>query len=233
MNDLNSNVKSILKSAAGSFLASDFDKALEQLKKAEVLDKDNPEILYNLGISYSRLELYNTALEYFRKVLELESKYIDMLNVKKNISYCLIHLEQFSESIHLLDEVLSDSPSDVAALNMKGFCLEKNGKINEALRIYSAIFRYDKKNLNSMNATAYLMARQGIELNKALEIAKFVHTKNRSNPAYNDTLGYVYFKNGNYEDAEKYLRLAYNEHPFDKEIAEHISELKKATQTDK
>lgn len=228
MNDLNSEVKSILKSASGSLLASDFDKALEQLKKAEVLDRDNPEILYNLGISYSRLELYKTALEYFRRVLSLQSKFIDILNVKKNISFCLIHLEQFSESMLLLDEVLSDSPSDIAALNMKGFCLEKTGKINEALRTYSTIFRYDRKNLNSMNSTAYLMAKQGIELTKALEIAKYVHMKNRSNPAYNDTLGYIYFKTGNYEDAGKYLQLACTEHPFNEEISGHMKELKKA-----
>jgi len=233
MNDLNSSIRSILTSAAGSFLSSDYDKALAELKKAEVLDKDNPETLYNLGISYSRLELYKTALDYFRKVESLESKFIDMLHVKKNISFCLIHLDKFTEALQILDKVLTDTPSDITALNMKGYCLEKTGKINESLRTYSRIFRYDKKNLNSMNSTAYLMAKLGIELQKALEIAKFVHSMNRSNASYNDTLGYVYLKTGNYEDAEKYLKLAQSEHPFNRDIAEHIVELKTAVQNRK
>jgi len=92
MDDLNSSVQSILKSASGSLLSSDYSSALQELKKGEVLDKDNPEILYNLGITYTRLGLFKTAFEYFNRVLSLKFQFIDMLHVKKNIAYCLINL---------------------------------------------------------------------------------------------------------------------------------------------
>ena len=222
MNDLNSSVQSILKSAAGSLLSSDYTSALEELKKGEVLDKDNPEILYNLGIAYTRLGLFKTALEYFNRVLSLKFQFIDMLHVKKNNVFCLIHLEQYDEALKLLEQILQDFPSDIQALNMKGYCLEKSGKINDSIRTYSEVFKYDKTNLNSMNSTAYLMAKQGINIKKALEIAEYVYRRDRNNPAYRDTLGYLYLKSGDYNQAEKHLSAGFKEMPFSSVIASHI-----------
>ncbi len=226
MDDLNSSVKSLLKSAAGNLLSYDYSTALEELKKGEVLDRDNPEILYNLGITYTRLGLYKTALEYFGRVLSLESRFIDIHHVKKNIAFCLINLENYSDALKNLESILHDFPADVPALNMKGYCLEKSGRVNDSIRTYSEIFRHDKSNYNSMNSTAYLMAKQGINLKKALEIAEYVYRHNRSNPAYRDTLGYVYLKSGDYDRAEKHLKAAFRDMPFSNEIASHIEELK-------
>jgi tetratricopeptide (TPR) repeat protein len=227
MNDLNSSVQSILKSAAGSLLSSDYTAALEELKKGEVLDKDNPEILYNLGIAYTRLGLFKTALEYFNRVLSLKFQFIDTLQVKKNIAFCLINLEQHQDALTILEEILQDFPSDIQAMNMKGYSLEKTGRINDSIRAYSEVFKYDKTNLNSMNSTAYLMAKLDINIKKALEIAEFICRRDRNNPAYKDTLGYIYLKTGNYEQAEKHLNAAFTEMPFNSEIASHIEELKK------
>lgn len=227
MIDINSSVQSILKSAAGSMLSYDYTSALEELKKGEVLDRDNPEILYNLGIAYTRLGLYKTALEYFSRVLSLESRFIETLNVKKNIAFCLIHLEKYDEALKSLENILSDFPSDIQALNMKGYSLEKSGRINDSIRAYSEVFRYDKSNLNSMNSTAYLMAKLGINIKKALEIAEYVYKRNRNNPAYRDTLGYIYLKSGDLDQAEKHLNAAFRDMPFSSEVASHLEELKK------
>jgi len=226
MDDLNSSIQSILKSAAGNLISSDYNSALEELKKAEVKDKDNPEILYNLGITYTRLGLFKTALDYFNRVVSLEIRFIDIQHVKKNLAFCLIHMERYDEAIQYLDSVLQDFPSDIQALNMKGYSLEKSGKINDSLRTYSEVFKYDKTNINTLNSTAYLMAKQGINLDKALEIAAYIYRRDRNNPAYRDTLGYIYLKSGNYDLAEKHLNAALNELPFNTEIAEHMKELR-------
>ena len=105
---------------------------------------------------------------------------------------------------------------------MRGYCLEKKGELKDALKAYREIFRYDRSNINSLNSTSYLMASLGIELKSALKIAKFVYQKDKSNPAYNDTLGFVYMKLGNYQEAEKYLKTASSMLPFNDEINIHI-----------
>lgn len=225
MDDINSILNSIKKSALSDLFSGDFDSAIEELKKAEMLDRENPEILFNLGIAYSRKGLFRTACDYFMRVLQLKSSFINSAMVKKNLAFCHIQNKNYNDAISFLDEVINDYSSDILALNMKGYCLEKKGKLKEALKSYREIFRYDRSNINSLNSTSFLMASLGIELNSALKIAKFVYNKNRTNPAYIDTLGYVYMKQGDYKEAYKYLKSASALLPFNEEINAHIKEL--------
>lgn len=227
MDDINSILNDIKKTALNDIFTGDYDSAIEDLKKAEMLDRENPEILFNLGIAYCRKGLFKTAHDYFEKVLNLKITYINSATVKKNIAFCLIKRENYIEAMALLDEVIRDFKSDVQALNMRGYCLEKKGDLKNALKAYREIFNFDRSNLNSLNSTSYLMASLGIELNSALKIAKFVYEKDKTNPAYNDTLGFVYMKLGNYDEAEKYLKKASLILPFDNEINTHINELDK------
>ncbi len=225
MDDINSILNTIKKTALNDLFSGDFDSAIDELKRAEMLDRENPEILFNLGIVYCRKGLYKTSYDYFLQVLQLKASFINSAVVKKNIAFCLIQNEIYDEALTYLSEVITDYKSDIHALNMRGYCLEKKGELKEALRAYREIFRYDRTNINSLNSTAYLMASLGIELNSALKIAKFVYQKNKSNPAYNDTIGYVYMKLGNYKEAENYLKSAESMLPFNKEIKKHLKEL--------
>ena len=225
MDDINNILNTIKKTALNDLFSGDLDSAIDELKRAEMLDRENPEVLFNLGIVYCRKGLFKTAYDYFQQVLQLKTSFINSAVVKKNIAFCLIQNEIYDEALTYLNEVITDYKSDIHALNMRGYCLEKKGELREALKAYREIFRYDRTNINSLNSTSYLMASLGIELNSALKIAKFVYQKNRSNPAYNDTIGYVYMKLGDYKEAEKYLKAAEAMLPFNREIKRHIKEL--------
>ena len=225
MDDINNILNDIKKSALSNIFSRDYDLAIDDLKKAEMIDRENPEILFNLGIAYSRKGLFRTANDYFTKVLNLNIAYINSANVKKNIAFCFIQSKDYDRALNVLDEVINDFSSDIQALNMKGYCLEKTGSLKDALKTYREIFNYDRSNINSLNSSSYLMALLGIELKSALKIAKFVYNKDKSNPAYNDTLGYVYMKMGDYAEAEKYFNAAAYILPFNEEINEHIREL--------
>lgn len=225
MNDINQIINSIKQSAINFIISRDYDTAIEELKRAEIIDRDNPEILYNLAISYSRKGLYKTAYDYFKKVLLLHISFIDNMHVKKNIAYCLINMHEYDKALEYIHEILKSSDEDIYALNMRGYCLEQKGLFRDALKTYREVFRYDKSNINSLNSAAYLMAKLEIELKSALKISKFVYRKDPSNPAYNDTLGYIYMKLGKYKEAERYLTHALEILPFNKEIHEHNNEL--------
>lgn len=225
MDDINNILNAIKKTALNDIFSGDYDSAIDELKRAEMIDRENPEILFNLGITYCKKGLFITALDYFEKVLNLKISYINTSIVKKNIAYCLIKNENYDEALKYLNEVIKDYKSDTHALNMRGYCLQSKGALREALKAYREIFSYDRSNINSLNSSSYLMASLGIELKSALKIAEFVYQKNKSNPAYNDTIGFVYMKMGNYLEAEKYLRSAASMLPFNNEINEHIKEL--------
>lgn len=229
MDDINSILSDIKKSAFDNLFSMDYDAAISELKKGEMLDRGNPEILFNLGIAYCRKGLFNTALDYFLKVLDLKTSFIDKASVIKNIAFVLINKREYDSALNHLNSILADYRSDVHALNMKGYCLEKKGDLKEALKIYREILLHDKSNVNSLNSTSYLMAVLGIELESSLKIAQFIYNKNSDNPAYADTLGYIHLKLGNYSEAEKYLKKAASIVPFDPEISQHLKELNNLT----
>jgi len=226
MDDINNILNEIKKSALNNLFSQDYDSAIDELKRAEMIDRENPEILFNLGIAYCRKGLFQTSNDYFHKVLDLKISYINNAVVKKNIAFCLINNQKYDEALKFIDEVISDFKSDIHALNMRGYCLEKKGELKNALKTYREIFRYDRSNTNSLNSSSYLMATLGIELQSALKIASFVYKQNIHNPAYNDTLGFVYMKLANYSEAEKYLKSAASILPFNNEIIQHLNELK-------
>lgn len=222
--DLQDRIDDFLRSAMKKFVIRDYESAIRDLKAAEMLDKNNPEIVYNIGVNYCRMGLDRSAIEYFKKVLNLEQSFIDALVVKKLLAYALIRLKQYEESLEFLQQVLQLVPTDTAALNMKGYSLESLGRYDEALRVYSSIIEHEKDNYNAYNSLGYIMSKTGANLSKALQYAQIAYNSNNDNPAYLDTMGYVYLKMGNCDLARNYLIKALEKAPLSMEIKDHIKE---------
>lgn len=74
------------------------------------------------------------------------------------------------------------------------------------------------------NFYAYFLAQQGHNLEYALELSDQAMTKDKNNPAYVDTYGYILFRLGRVDEAEKYLEEAQRKLPFESEIMEHLAE---------
>lgn len=223
--DIQNKINGFLNSSFKKFMVHDYNEAIRDLKSAEVIDPENPEILYNLGINYCRMGLYKTAINYFRKLINQKNAYIDALEVKKILAYSLIHIQDYIESIKYLNHVLELVPADVVAISMKGYCLDMQGKQAEALRIYGLLLEIDKKNYNAYNSIAYIMAKTGGDLKIALEYANIAYESNKNHPAYLDTLGYINMMMGNVILADQYFKNAIEQAPLSNEIRTHIEEL--------
>ena len=74
------------------------------------------------------------------------------------------------------------------------------------------------------NFRAYFLALENKDLELALKLSEYTLTKDADSPAYLDTYGYILFKMGQIEKAATYLEKAYQKHPFEPEIMEHLVE---------
>lgn len=223
--DLNSRIDSFLSSAMKNIHNFDYDSAIDDLKAALVLDKENPEILYNLGIVYSKKGLHKTAVDYYNQVLGLSFSFVDILEVKKMLSYSTILSGNYLKAQEILEEELKKIPNDTTSLNMLGFCYENLEQSENAIEIYQKIIAIDKKNSNAHNSLAYLMAKNNHDLNKSLQYARNAYKANPENAAYLDTMGYVYLQRGEYDMAKKFLKKALEKAPQSLEIRNHVKEL--------
>lgn len=225
--ELQDRINKFLETALENISARDYDKAIEKLKAAEVLDTDNPEIIYNLGICYSKKELYNTAITYFERILDLTFTFVEVITVHKLLAYSLLMIKEFNKAREYINRGLKISENDTTLLNMLGYSYEQENRYDEAMEIYKRIIELDNYNYNAYNSLAYITAKNEDDLNTATEYIKKALKNSPENPAYLDTAGFIYMKKGQTELAKKYLKQALNKMPDSAEIKEHINLLLK------
>jgi len=110
----------------------------------------------------------------------------------------------------------------VAALLELGFCLQEAGRLTEArktLRNLQAEYPDDPEVANSYG---YFLAEQGEDLEEAERLVKQALRSAPDNGAYLDSMGWVYFQQGDYSEAFDWLIKATNSRGDDPVILEHL-----------
>ncbi len=95
----------------------------------------------------------------------------------------------------------------------------------ESLRWYAKAVELDPQNHLALNNYAYALAEMNRELDKALNMAKRAVAIKTGQGAYHDTLAWVYFKLGQYEEALKNIRIAVQTAPDSAELRYHYAEI--------
>jgi len=86
---------------------------------------------------------------------------------------------------------------------------------------YELALRYDPDNDNAMNNYAYNLSVREENLERAKELALKAIEVAPENAAYLDTVGWVYFKLGDYDRAERFIQAAIDTGAASAEVLEH------------
>lgn len=92
-------------------------------------------------------------------------------------------------------------------------------------RSYELSLRYDSENHNSMNNFAYNLSVRGEQLDRARELALKAIDLAPTNAAYLDTVGWVYFKLGDYDRARRFIRASIDTGEASGEVLEHLGDV--------
>jgi tetratricopeptide (TPR) repeat protein len=98
-------------------------------------------------------------------------------------------------------------------------------KWEEAVEAYETALRLDSNNHNAMNNYAYYLSVRGERLDYAQQMAERAIALEPGNAAYLDTIGWIHFKKGNYEDARKYIKLSIETGDASAEVYEHMGDV--------
>ncbi len=90
---------------------------------------------------------------------------------------------------------------------------------------YELALRYDPENDVAMNNYAYNLSVRGENLEKAKELALKAIETAPENAAYLDTIGWVYFKLGDYERARRYVKASIDTGSASAEVSEHLGDV--------
>ncbi len=175
--------------------------------------------LTNLLANNSRL---NDARLYLH---QLRLDHTDKANYFYQIEGQLLIDQQHYESAQtLLDESLIAYPDNIDLLYSRSLINEKLGDLAATEKDLRAIIERDFNNASALNALGYTLANRTERYDEALELIQRALTIKPNDPAIRDSLGWVLYKRGEYDEALGHLRAAMNTMP-DPEVAAHLGEV--------
>jgi predicted Zn-dependent protease len=231
-----------------------YDAALSMTKPVLVFrDKPNAQAI-NISLdALKRQKKYNEALGLLLPLVEkygsdpfVNARYVEMLvragekskakeqaltQVKfgpRNAvatAEAYIQAEDFDDAIALVKDSLKTKPEDIDLNFALGSAYERAGNKELAEKVFLGILAKHPDHAQTLNYLGYMWAESGTNLERAAEMLKKAVSEEPRNGAYIDSLGWVYFRQGNLDMAEKYLTDASHLLPRDATVHEHLGDV--------
>ena len=199
-----------------------YKEAAEELEKIAANFPHHFGINLILGLSLAQTGKHEDALKYLERAVKLQPA---DLNANLAIAFSYNQLKQQTKAIKHLNKVLDVDPENVQALGTLGLIYDSQKKYAQCDSVYQRALQIDSSNTLIQNNYAYSLAERGIKLNEALKLAKSAVSKEPYNSSYLDTIGWIFFKLGNYEKAEKYVKKALELDESNPTLLDHLGDI--------
>ena len=128
------------------------------------------------------------------------------------------------EVFDLLNDGLKKLPDYPELLYDRALAADKLGKFNIVEQDLRKLIKLKPDNAHAYNALGYSLAERGAQLPEALKLIRKAVELSPEDPYIMDSLGWVYYRMGNFVEGLNYLNLAFAARP-DPEIAAHLGEV--------
>jgi tetratricopeptide (TPR) repeat protein len=201
------------------------DAALEQLRAARKADPGQPVTYKALVASLMGMQRYEEAVSVLQEVVKTNPEDAEAFS---NLSGALLALKRYSEAADAVESAIKLRPDQGSLYAQLGYAYLHAGNDDKSLTAFKKAVEIDPRPLWFNNA-GYELADANKQLPLALEYAeKAVREEEEASAkvklsdlkkedlaytsalaAYWDTLGWVYFRMGNLDQAEKYINSAW------------------------
>jgi len=214
--------------------------ALQTLEKAYAADSDDPVIYKALVSSLISEKRKTRAIAVLREVVKSNPTNVEVLSA---LGTTLYDTKEFKEAVPVLESAVKLAPKEASIYLQLGYAYIGAGEEEKGLATYKKSLELNPTP-DQYNSVGYYLAEANKELPLALEYAeKAVHDEEESSSkldlsdlkredlaftnnltAHWDTLGWVYFRMGNLEQAEKYMYPAWQSSQYPV-MADHLGQI--------
>ena len=124
----------------------------------------------------------------------------------------------------VINEGLEQYPNDLNLLYTRAMLAEKRDDLAQLETDLRYIIQREPEHAMALNALGYTLADRTTRYEEARELIEKAHQLNPDDPAILDSLGWVNYRQGNLDEAERLLRQALEKFP-DHEVAAHLGEV--------
>ena len=136
----------------------------------------------------------------------------------------LAETSQLEAALDTYQQGLTIEPDNTHLLYGRAMVYARQDNIVEMEQDLSRVIELEPNNAEALNALGYTLADKTTRTQEALALIRRAFVLAPHSAAISDSLGWAYFRLGNMEQAEKYLKRAYDK-MHDHEIAAHYGEL--------
>jgi Flp pilus assembly protein TadD len=134
-------------------------------------------------------------------------------------------LKDYSASARIAKDAVRKFPESSDALFRLGSSLERSGDFAGAERAFGDLLKMRPNDAPTQNYLGYMWADKGVRLEEARALLVKAVAREPRNGAYQDSLGWLYFRLGRLEEAGRHLQEARRLEPDDPVIEEHLGDL--------
>lgn len=122
-----------------------------------------------------------------------------------------------------VEKALAARPNYLQGWMLKGMLHDHRGEFEQANAAYRKVLELDERHVTALNNLAWNLSKKGGNLDEALKFAERAVGLAPTQPAVNDTLGFIYVGKGVYRKALQHLDIAAAALPDSPEVQYHLA----------
>ena len=202
-----------------------WDLALEELlavNPEHFGPQENTELAYYMGLCYTKMERYDDALLYLEQVVTSGQNPLRTYQCRMTLAYIYVITKRSKMAEFELNRLAESGFESAQLYSTLAYTAWFQKRFKQAVDYYQKALNLDADNATALNGLGYVLVDANLDLIRGLKCCKRAVDIKPQNPAYLDSLGWAYYKNGEFLEARTWLRRALETAPHHKEIREHF-----------
>lgn len=206
-----------------------FDKAIEVARKAVAADPKNTDLKLMLAGELADKGNPDEGIALAKSLLTNTDKDRTIWLTLAQMDTRLHRWKDAEEALNKAEALTTKKEDRVYVLFLRGALAERQKHFDQAEQYFRQVLDIDPSNAMTLNYFGYMLADKGSRLPEALKLIRKAVDVDPMNGAYLDSLGWAYFKLGEYELAEENLRKAVERDQTDPTVHDHLGDLYEKT----
>jgi tetratricopeptide (TPR) repeat protein len=182
----------------------------------------NGDAWWSLGTTYfqnAKYEKLLDAMEQAKKAIPKDSRFYFLTGLAYS------RLNEPEKAVPALEYSLALKPNDLDVLSTLALTLDGMHRYQESDSLYELSLKIDPQYHLVLNNYSYSLAERGLQLERALQMALQAIAAEPDNASYLDTVGWIYFRLGRYEEAQRYIAKAIDAGGASATVYEHMGDI--------
>ena len=161
---------------------------------------------------------------------KLAQEHPEIANLQRSVAQLAFARKDYQQAQASYSALLASLPEQTSSearaelYFARGAAYERDGKVKEATDDLQAALKLVPANPQVMNYLGYMWVDKGVNIPEAFEMLQKAHLLAPQDGAITDSLGWAYYRQGDYATAMTYLVMATEQDPESPEIYDHLGD---------